>query len=440
MCNHDNHFIFNQSLASKIGVDAAIVLQKISYWINCSGKEVNGEKGEWIYNSLEEWHKQFSFWSLSKLRKIIKNLETKKLIIAKKINSKRWNQTKWYSINAQSLSILIQNTKFSFSKKKTDRFVQNEQMLLKKTKNNYTNKSSYREEKLFLKKNKVRKKTSKTANNTISLEEESIAKQMVRAWNDQFEFSLNPVKAFTGKNVVIQLNKVLQTKFENNLDHWNLYAKAVNSSKFLMGEKETKSNFKAQFLWLIKEETIDSIKNGAYGVGDRVLDSEQLDQNLKVCQKEVQQLLQDKVATKIKEKASSNNEEKEFKQYLIRREYEKDGDKYLLQKHMESIGSQYMYGGYITPSHVFYSGNEKYKKRLFQSYLMKKYYGVDETCITSSFSKVAKDVDCRSMLLTLKNIKEKLKFGVSEDTSHHCGFFGTILQKVDSIQGICMVS
>jgi hypothetical protein len=435
MCNRDDHFIFNQSIASGIGVDAAIVLQKIRYWINCSGKKVNAEKGEWIYNSLEEWHKQFSFWSLSKLRRIINSLETKKLIISKKINSQKWNQTKWYSINLETYNKLF-DIKDLVDKKRTDRFVHFEQMLLKKTKNNYTNKSSYKKKEKILKINKNQKEAftcSKLEKTILSQEQKDIAMQMVQVWNNSFDWSLSPIKAFVNKHVAIQLNKMLETKFNNDLGSWEQYAKSVNSSKFLMGEKETKSNFKAQFLWLIKEETIDSIQSGAYGVGDRILDSDKIEENLKVCQKEIQQIVQTKMTERVQKKTSTENEEKEFKKYLINREYIKDGDQYLVRKHMETIGSEYMYGGYITPSHVFYPGNEKYRKRLFASYLMKKHYGIDELGITSSFENVTKGLDGKSLLLRFKSIREKLKIGVLQNSNYKDTFFGSITEKIADI-------
>lgn len=434
--------VISPMVAKLLGIECALVLSQIYYWTEKCGRSISNDSGLWIYNSLEEWHRQFSFWSLSKLRRIIKSLENSKLLNSRKVNSKKWNQTKWYSINLDEYNKLFDNKDFP-DKKKATRFVQNEQMLLKETKNNYTNISSYKKKEEFLKSNKTQEtisRHSKLEKITLSQEQKGIAEQMVHLWNSSFECSLNPVKAFLNKKVIIQLNEILETKFDNNLENWKLYAQAVNSSKFLMGEKETRSNFKAQFLWLIKEETIDSIQNGAYGVGDRVLDSEKIDENLKVCQKEVQQIVQEKMAVKIQEKTSNETEEQEFRQYLTNREYEKDGDKYLLKKHMEYIGSQYMYGGYITPSHVFYSGNEKYRQRLFQSYLMKKYYGIDETWISSSFDRAVKDVDSRNMLLKFKNIREKLKFGTLKDKDHKDSFFRGIVEKTINIQTVCMLN
>lgn len=443
--------IINPTLASKIGTETALILQQMKYWISKCGKQISASKELFIYNSLHSWKDQFPYMSEYKIRKSIKYLEDNGIIKSVKVNAHRWNHTKWYTIDHQKYSLLSEDIDNSaldckntstkipsnrnlkmFSKQKNSSYRSDDTQQIIKTKNNYTNKSSYKKEEVKLKNNKKPKKLAECTNIEKiipSKEQKDIAKQMVQVWNDSFECSLSPVKAFMNRHVVVQLNKILQTKFENNLETWKLYAQAVNSSRFLMGEKETKSNFKAQFLWLIKEETIDSIQNGAYGVGDRLLDSETVDENLKICKKEVQQMVQEKVASQIQEKTSNETEEQEFSKYLINREYEKDGDKYLIQKHMESIGSKYMYGGYITPSHVFYSGNEKYKKRLFQSYLMKKYYGIDETGISSSLNHVTQGVERKSMLLKFKKVRDQLRSGVLQDSDRNEGLIGLIAER-----------
>ena len=447
--------IINPTLASKIGAENALILQQIKYWISKCGKQISSSKELFIYNSLHSWKDQFPYMSEYKIRKSIKYLEDNGIIKSVKVNAHRWNHTKWYTIDHQKYSLLSEGIDNSvldskntsteipsnknlkmFSKQKNPSYRSDDTQQIIKTKNNYTNKSSYKKEEIKLKNNKKPRKLAectKIENLIPSKEQKDLAKQMVHVWNDSFECYISPVKAFVNKHVVVQLNKIMQTKFENNIEVWKLYAQAVNSSKFLMGEKETKYNFKAQFLWLIKEETIDSIQNGAYGVGDRLLDSETVDENLKICKKEVQQMLQEKVAAQIEETTSNKTEEQEFSKYLINREYEKDGDKYLIQKHMESIGSKYMYGGYITPSHVFYSGNEKYKKRLFQSYLMKKYYDIDETGISSSLNHVKQGVEGKSMLLKFKNIRDKLRSQVFQGSNFHNSFIGITTNRFEEI-------
>ncbi len=45
------------SLAKKIGLNEAIILQQINYWLIDSKKEIDGRK--WTYNSIKAWNEQF---------------------------------------------------------------------------------------------------------------------------------------------------------------------------------------------------------------------------------------------------------------------------------------------------------------------------------------------------------------------------------------------
>ena len=55
-----NYKLFEDNIAELIGVDAAILFNQIKYWISKCGRQINGQKGLWVYNSLPEWHKQFN--------------------------------------------------------------------------------------------------------------------------------------------------------------------------------------------------------------------------------------------------------------------------------------------------------------------------------------------------------------------------------------------
>jgi hypothetical protein len=44
------------SLAAKIGLNEAVVLQQIHYWLGISKHNIEGRT--WVYNTYEEWQKQ----------------------------------------------------------------------------------------------------------------------------------------------------------------------------------------------------------------------------------------------------------------------------------------------------------------------------------------------------------------------------------------------
>ena len=60
------------SLAVKLGVNDAIILQQIHYWLLRSNFEFDQKK--WVYNSLKDWQKQFPFFSEDTIFRALKRL------------------------------------------------------------------------------------------------------------------------------------------------------------------------------------------------------------------------------------------------------------------------------------------------------------------------------------------------------------------------------
>ena len=97
------------TLARLIGLNEAIVLQQIHYWLSApnSGKEINGRR--WVRNSLPHWHEQnFPFWSFNTVRRTFKRLIVMGLLEADNHNQSGFNRTQWYSINYDLLSSIAE--------------------------------------------------------------------------------------------------------------------------------------------------------------------------------------------------------------------------------------------------------------------------------------------------------------------------------------------
>lgn len=90
------------SLARAIGLPEAMLLQQIQYWVVRSKHEHDGRR--WIYNTLANWHAQFSFWSEDSIARTLKRLETKGLIITGNFNDDPMDRTKWYTVNYAKLN------------------------------------------------------------------------------------------------------------------------------------------------------------------------------------------------------------------------------------------------------------------------------------------------------------------------------------------------
>ena len=89
------------SLAVKVGLNEAIVLQQFHYWLQRSKKVRDGYK--WVYNSYQDWNKQFPFWSLSTLKRTIKSLEKNGYLVSGNYNKAKFDKTKWYRIDYSKL-------------------------------------------------------------------------------------------------------------------------------------------------------------------------------------------------------------------------------------------------------------------------------------------------------------------------------------------------
>ncbi|MFA6851281.1 MAG: hypothetical protein WCS30_13135 [Selenomonadaceae bacterium] len=104
------------TLAVEVGLNEAIFLQQIHYWVSRSTHIIDGRS--WVYNSLEEWRKQFPFWSARTIDRIVSNLCDKKILITGVFNQKAFDRTKWYTIDYDKLTLLEQ--KFNTQKERLD--------------------------------------------------------------------------------------------------------------------------------------------------------------------------------------------------------------------------------------------------------------------------------------------------------------------------------
>lgn len=101
----DEHpIVIDRDLAAEFGLNEAIVLQQLNYWLNGkSAKFIDGRY--WIYNSYKQWQKDnFPFWSLATVRRAIESCEKQGLVITANYNRAGFDKTKWYSIDYQKLN------------------------------------------------------------------------------------------------------------------------------------------------------------------------------------------------------------------------------------------------------------------------------------------------------------------------------------------------
>lgn len=93
------------SLAVAIGLNEAIFLQQLHYLLRFSKVKVDGRM--WTYNSYDSWAEVFPFWSVPTIRRTVTKLRELGLILTRDdLNELKVDNTLWFSIDRQKLSLL----------------------------------------------------------------------------------------------------------------------------------------------------------------------------------------------------------------------------------------------------------------------------------------------------------------------------------------------
>jgi hypothetical protein len=122
------------SLATAIGLNEAIVVQQVHYWIT-HYREVNDRahyrNGRWwVWNSYSEWKTNFPFWSEATIKRVCLNLEKMGVLMTAHLSENVWDRTKWYTIDYDALDARRQDEDASDASGQVDpmRTAQNEPM------------------------------------------------------------------------------------------------------------------------------------------------------------------------------------------------------------------------------------------------------------------------------------------------------------------------
>ena len=133
------------SLAKEIGLNEAIMLQQMHYWLLKSANEFTGVK--WFYKTLEEWQTEFPFWSAMTIRRTLGSLEKQKIIKIGNFNKKKFDKTKWYTIDYQRVNRRCVQNEQTMCADRTDGCVQNEQTYTRDYQESTTENNNVPEEK-----------------------------------------------------------------------------------------------------------------------------------------------------------------------------------------------------------------------------------------------------------------------------------------------------
>ena len=94
---------FDVDVASKVGVEEAIVVQNFAFWIakNKANNQGFHEGRYWTYNTAAAFVALFPFWSEKQVRRILDSLVKKKVLLTGEFNKSAMNHTKWFAFTDQ---------------------------------------------------------------------------------------------------------------------------------------------------------------------------------------------------------------------------------------------------------------------------------------------------------------------------------------------------
>ena len=104
----------NKTLAREIGLNEALVLQQINYWIEINKRSGNNyfEGKYWTYNSIRAWQKNdFDYMSIDTVKRTFSKLEKMGYLLVGNFNKDPRDKTKWYTINDEKLEELYLDMK-----------------------------------------------------------------------------------------------------------------------------------------------------------------------------------------------------------------------------------------------------------------------------------------------------------------------------------------
>ena len=99
---NENPIMIQPTLVMKLGLNQAIIIQQVHYWLLKSPHIKDGKR--WIYNTYKDWKQQFPFWSEKTIMRTFLALEEEGYVVSANYNRMKIDKTKWYSIDYDKLA------------------------------------------------------------------------------------------------------------------------------------------------------------------------------------------------------------------------------------------------------------------------------------------------------------------------------------------------
>ena len=97
---------YNQGVAMRLGLHAAILLESIKNWCHYNqgrGRKMHFKEGRWwVFNCRAAWGRLFPELSDGQIKRALKTLEDVGAVVSGEFNRRNFDKTKWYSYNGMA--------------------------------------------------------------------------------------------------------------------------------------------------------------------------------------------------------------------------------------------------------------------------------------------------------------------------------------------------
>ena len=127
------YYSFDVNAAVRYGVEEAVLLEHIRFWCekNQTNPDCQKEGRCWMYASAARLAEHFSFWSVPKIRRLLKSLVRQGALLEGRFGRFAFDRTLWYAISETALSMFqnrhLQKTNPEHSNAESERAIKDTQ-------------------------------------------------------------------------------------------------------------------------------------------------------------------------------------------------------------------------------------------------------------------------------------------------------------------------
>lgn len=238
---------FDVEIAAEYGVNCAIILDNIYYWImkNKANQKHLHDGMYWTYNSIKAFLELFPYMTRDKVIGALKKLADNGLIVEGNYNDLAFDRTKWYAITEKGMAV-IENHDFDFGKDVTP-FTENPKCI--DIYNNIYNTTDSKPDINLIDSNESICQTSVNA-----------VQQAVNEWNNLEPFGVPPVKRIAPSSTRYKMMNARISEY--GLDEVLKTIRMVKDCDFLLGR--TSHAFVVDFEWFVKPNNFPKVNEGKY--------------------------------------------------------------------------------------------------------------------------------------------------------------------------------